>query len=157
MSDRNAAGGSSSGNNPDGSRPGSSNGDAPHRRGASALDDAEQEALDRLDEAEANAQSWGAPSNALHGLLRKLGAGLDDLLPSISASHSKLKTILTGLKAEDDGRQLAALSELCELLSIGAPPQTLLLREMHARRHIPQGLSVRSHPTSLSCHVRLLP
>ena len=53
-------------------------------------------------------------------MLRKLGAGLDDLLPSISASHSKLKVILQGLKAEDDGRQLVSLNELCELLSIGA-------------------------------------
>ena len=55
----------------------------------------------------------------MHGLLRKLGAGLDDLLPSVSASHSRLKAILAGLKADDDGRQLVALSELCELLSIG--------------------------------------
>jgi hypothetical protein len=77
--------------------------------------------LERLEEsAAANAQSWGAPSSALQGLLRKLGAGLDDLLPSISASHSKLKVILSGLKTDDEGRQLVALNELCELLSIGA-------------------------------------
>ena len=93
---------------------------------SASLDEAEQEALDRLEESAANAQSWGAPSNALHGLLRKLGAGLDDLLPSISASHSKLKAILTGLKADDDGRQLVSLNELCELLSIGAPCRTCL-------------------------------
>ena len=101
-----------------GSSSGSSAGEPPRR--ATALDEAEQEALDRLEESAANAASWGAPSNALHGLLRKLGAGLDDLLPSISASHSKLKVILQGLKAEDDGRQLVSLNELCELLSIGA-------------------------------------
>lgn len=95
---------------------GSSAGEPPHR--ATSAEEAEQEALDAA-EAAANAQSWGAPSHALHGLLRKLGAGLDDLLPSISASHSKLKAILTGLKADDDGRQLVALNELCELLSIG--------------------------------------
>ena len=98
-----------------------SSGEASRRAAAAAagLDEAEQEALEQLEESAAAAQSWGAPSNALHGLLRKLGAGLDDLLPSISASHSRLKTILTGLRASEDGRQLAALSELCELLSIG--------------------------------------
>ena len=77
----------------------------------------EQAALEMLEESEA--RQWGGPSHALHGLLRKLGAGLDDLLPSVSASHSRLKAILAGMKADDDGRQLVALSELCELLSIG--------------------------------------
>ena len=108
-----------------GSSPGSSGEDGPRRAsasGLSGLDEAEQEALDQLEASAASAQSWGAPSNALHGLLRKLGAGLDDLLPSMSASHSRLKGILSGLRADDDGSQIAALSELCELLSIGAPP-----------------------------------
>ena len=103
-----AASGSSSG--------GSSASEAARR--ALALDEAEEEALDRLERSGADGP-WGGPSNALQGLLRKLGAGLDDLLPSISASHTKLKTILAGLKADDDGRQLVALSELCEMLSIG--------------------------------------
>ncbi|GBG69914.1 hypothetical protein CBR_g4741 [Chara braunii] len=61
-------------------------------------------------------------SSALHGLLRKLGAGLDDLLPSASASmqNSRLKGILAGLRADgEEGRQLESLSQLCELLSIG--------------------------------------
>ncbi|KAH7446550.1 hypothetical protein KP509_01G061600 [Ceratopteris richardii] len=60
-------------------------------------------------------------SSALHGLLRKLGAGLDDLLPTPSPHQSsKLKRILSGLKADgEEGRQLEALSQLCELLSIG--------------------------------------
>ena len=103
-----------------GSSSGGSSGEPP-RRTPSAEAAAEQEALERLEEsAAANAQSWGAPSSALQGLLRKLGAGLDDLLPSISASHSKLKVILSGLKTDDEGRQLVALNELCELLSIGA-------------------------------------
>mmetsp|Transcript_58754 Transcript_58754/g.97051 ORF Transcript_58754/g.97051 Transcript_58754/m.97051 type:complete len:1917 (+) Transcript_58754:53-5803(+) len=70
-------------------------------------------------EARASGQSWGGPSSALQGLLRKLGAGLDDFLPAVANSNSRLKTILAGLKAEDDGLQLASLSELCELLSIG--------------------------------------
>ncbi|XP_020250257.1 E3 ubiquitin-protein ligase UPL3, partial [Asparagus officinalis] len=63
---------------------------------------------------------------ALQGLLRKLGAGLDDLLPSSTASGSsshqsgRLKKILTGLRAEgEEGRQVEALTQLCEMLSIG--------------------------------------
>ena len=68
-------------------------------------------------------QNLASASSALHGLLRKLGAGLDDLMPSSApSSHqsSKLKRILSGLKAEgEDERQLEALSQLCELLSIG--------------------------------------
>ena len=60
-------------------------------------------------------------SSALHGLLRKLGAGFDDLLPSSSPHQSsKLKRILSGLRADgEEGRQLESLSQLCELLSIG--------------------------------------
>lgn len=68
-------------------------------------------------------QNLASASSALHGLLRKLGAGLDDLMPlSAPSSHqtSKLKRILSGLRAEgEDDRQLEALSQLCELLSIG--------------------------------------
>ncbi|KAH9622556.1 hypothetical protein KSS87_020079 [Heliosperma pusillum] len=68
-------------------------------------------------------------SSALQGLLRKLGAGLDDLLPSSaigatgsSSSHQsgRLKKILSGLRADgEDGKQVEALTQLCELLSIG--------------------------------------
>lgn len=65
--------------------------------------------------------------SALQGLLRKLGAGLDDLLPSStgapsSSSHQsgRLKKILTGLRADgEEGRQVEALTQLCEMLSIG--------------------------------------
>lgn len=68
-------------------------------------------------------QNLASASSALHGLLRKLGAGLDDLMPlTAPSSHqsSKLKRILSGLRAEgEDDRQLEALSQLCELLSIG--------------------------------------
>ena len=113
----------------------------PPRRALDEAEAAEQEAMEQLEES-GHPASWGAPSNALHGLLRKLGAGLDDLLPSISASHSKLKTILAGLKADDDGRQLAALSELCELLSIGT-------------RVITPSLRVRAPPPPSSSHLSL--
>lgn len=61
------------------------------------------------------------------GLLRKLGAGLDDLLPSTgiasgSSSHQngRLKKILSGLRADgEEGKQVEALTQLCEMLSIG--------------------------------------
>jgi len=66
-------------------------------------------------------------SSALQGLLRKLGAGLDDLLPSsamVSGSSSqqsgRLKKMLSGLRADGkDGKQVEALTQLCEMLSIG--------------------------------------
>ncbi|KAH9622519.1 hypothetical protein KSS87_008684 [Heliosperma pusillum] len=77
-------------------------------------------------------QNLTSASSALQGLLRKLGAGLDDLLPSsamgglgglgaVSSSQQsgRLKKILTGLRAEgEDGKQVVALTQLCELLSI---------------------------------------
>ncbi|XP_074312940.1 E3 ubiquitin-protein ligase UPL3-like [Silene latifolia] len=74
-------------------------------------------------------QNLTSASSALQGLLRKLGAGLDDLLPSsamgglgVSSSQQsgRLKKILTGLRADgEDGKQVEALTQLCELLSIG--------------------------------------
>ncbi|GAB2291950.1 E3 ubiquitin-protein ligase upl3 [Dionaea muscipula] len=72
-------------------------------------------------------QNLTSASSALQGLLRKLGAGLDDLLPSsamgsASTSHQsgRLKKILLGLRADgEDGKQVEALTQLCELLSIG--------------------------------------
>ncbi|KAL5995652.1 E3 ubiquitin-protein ligase upl3 [Asimina triloba] len=71
-------------------------------------------------------QNLTSASSALQGLLRKLGAGLDDLLPSsagaTSSSHQngRLKKILSGLRADgEEGRQVEALTQLCELLSIG--------------------------------------
>ncbi|XP_061342076.1 E3 ubiquitin-protein ligase UPL3 [Gastrolobium bilobum] len=72
-------------------------------------------------------QNLTSASSALQGLLRKLGAGLDDLLPSsamgsTSSSHQsgRLKKILFGLRADgEEGRQVEALTQLCEMLSIG--------------------------------------
>ncbi|XP_070042392.1 E3 ubiquitin-protein ligase UPL3-like isoform X2 [Nicotiana tomentosiformis] len=66
-------------------------------------------------------------SSALQGLLRKLGAGLDDLLPSSamvgsasSSSNGRLKKILSGLRADgEEGKQIEALTQLCVMLSIG--------------------------------------
>eukprot|EP00899_Mesostigma_viride_P024650 jgi/Mesvir1/536/Mv11394-RA.2 len=63
-------------------------------------------------------RNLASANSALHGLLRKLGAGFD--IPPFPSSNSRLKGILAGLKAEgDEGRQLEALSQLCEMLSIG--------------------------------------
>ncbi|KAF5727819.1 hypothetical protein HS088_TW22G01516 [Tripterygium wilfordii] len=72
-------------------------------------------------------QNLTSASSALQGLLRKLGAGLDDLLPSsgmgsASSSHQsgRLKKILSGLRADgEEGKQVEALTQLCDLLSIG--------------------------------------
>mmetsp|Transcript_5126 Transcript_5126/g.18736 ORF Transcript_5126/g.18736 Transcript_5126/m.18736 type:complete len:1950 (-) Transcript_5126:161-6010(-) len=60
-------------------------------------------------------------STALHGLLRKLGAGLDDLLPGHGLPSARMKAILSGLRAEgDESRQMEALSSLCEVLSMSS-------------------------------------
>ncbi|CAI9104744.1 OLC1v1003485C2 [Oldenlandia corymbosa var. corymbosa] len=74
-------------------------------------------------------QNLTSASSALQGLLRKLGAGLDDLLPSSamavgsgSGSHQsgRLKKILSGLRADgEEGKQVEALTQLCDMLSIG--------------------------------------
>lgn len=71
--------------------------------------------------------NFTSASSALQGLLRKLGAGLDDLLPSSalsgsSGSHqsSRLKKMLAGLRADgEEGKQVEALTQLCDMLSIG--------------------------------------
>ncbi|CAE6150479.1 unnamed protein product [Arabidopsis arenosa] len=71
--------------------------------------------------------NMSSASSALQGLLRKLGAGLDDLLPSsgigsASSSHlnGRMKKILSGLRSEgEEGKQVEALTQLCEMLSIG--------------------------------------
>jgi len=70
-------------------------------------------------------QSFTSASTALQGLLRRLVAGLDDLLPSSSSAPSSatsghLKRILASLQAHgDESRQLQSLMQLCEMLSIG--------------------------------------
>lgn len=56
--------------------------------------------------------------SALHGLLKKLGAGFEDMLPLGGVSGARMKGILAGLRSEDESLQFPALTELCELLSI---------------------------------------
>uniref|UniRef100_A0A5B6ZVH1 HECT-type E3 ubiquitin transferase n=1 Tax=Davidia involucrata TaxID=16924 RepID=A0A5B6ZVH1_DAVIN len=74
-------------------------------------------------------QNLTSAGSALQGLLRKLGAGLDELLPSSaltaatpSLSHQggRLKKIMSMLRADgEEGRQIEALTQLCDMLSIG--------------------------------------
>ncbi|KAG2490174.1 hypothetical protein HYH03_011304 [Edaphochlamys debaryana] len=62
---------------------------------------------------------FGRGGSALQGLLRKLGAGFEDMMPMGGMSGSRMKAIMQGLRSMDDeGAQLSALSELNELLSI---------------------------------------
>lgn len=73
-------------------------------------------------------QNLTSASSALQGLLRKLGAGLDDLLPSsamgsASSSHQngRFKKILSGLRADgEEGKQVEALTQLCDMLAIAS-------------------------------------
>lgn len=74
-------------------------------------DDHEDEGVSSLQ------QNITTASSALEGLLRKLGARRDDLMPA--SQSSRLKRILSGLRAEAEiGRQIDALTQLCEILSI---------------------------------------
>ncbi|KAK4477229.1 hypothetical protein RD792_016443 [Penstemon davidsonii] len=78
-------------------------------------------------------QNLTSASSALQGLLRKLGAGLDDLLPSsavgpASSSHQngRLKKILSGLRADgEEGKQIEALTQLCDMLSMIGTEESL--------------------------------
>ncbi|KAF0930868.1 hypothetical protein E2562_035966 [Oryza meyeriana var. granulata] len=81
--------------------------------------------------------SLTSASSALQRLLKKLGAGLDDILPSSALSAAaaaaipssfsvsgqqggRLKKILVELRADgEEGRQVEVLTQLCEMLSIG--------------------------------------
>ena len=64
----------------------------------------------------------------LQALLRRLGGGLEDLLPNAGHVSGKLKQILVGLKADgDDIRQIAALNELCEVLVISSEESLITL------------------------------
>ncbi|PHT72672.1 hypothetical protein T459_23457 [Capsicum annuum] len=72
-------------------------------------------------------QNLTSASNTLQGLLRKLSSRLDDLLSGsvmglASSSHKSgwLMKILSGLRADgEEGKQVEALIQLCEILFIG--------------------------------------
>lgn len=78
-----------------------------------------------------------AANATLQGLMRRLGgAALDELLPpqggaggggsqpplslsSLMEGRSKLKTLLQGLKSDNENQQLESMMELCDYLSMG--------------------------------------
>ncbi|KAL3613951.1 E3 ubiquitin-protein ligase upl3 [Castilleja foliolosa] len=71
-----------------------------------------------------NLSSSLASSSALQGLLRRIGANLDDFLPSAALGSSRqnetLKKILLELRADgEEGKQVEALTQLSDMLSIG--------------------------------------
>lgn len=67
-------------------------------------------------------RDFSSASSALQGLLRKLGAGFEDMLPGVlGMGGSKVKAIVTGLRSfDDESQQLSSLTELCEFLSIAS-------------------------------------
>jgi E3 ubiquitin-protein ligase TRIP12 len=73
------------------------------------------------DNDESSDADFGARAASLQGLLSRLGAGLDDLMPSSSWARTRMKTVLAGLKADDDMRQLESLTELCEVRCTNRP------------------------------------
>ncbi|KAI5402308.1 E3 ubiquitin-protein ligase upl3, variant 3 [Lathyrus oleraceus] len=71
-------------------------------------------------------ENLNSASSALQGLLRKLGIGFDDLIPmsgsgSSSYQDGRFKKILSALRADgEEGPQVEALTQLCEMLSIAS-------------------------------------
>eukprot|EP00281_Chroomonas_sp_CCMP1168_P032532 CAMPEP_0206242120 /NCGR_PEP_ID=MMETSP0047_2-20121206/16880_1 /ASSEMBLY_ACC=CAM_ASM_000192 /TAXON_ID=195065 /ORGANISM="Chroomonas mesostigmatica_cf, Strain CCMP1168" /LENGTH=637 /DNA_ID=CAMNT_0053667103 /DNA_START=66 /DNA_END=1975 /DNA_ORIENTATION=- len=58
-------------------------------------------------------------NNALQNLIRRLGTGLEDLLPNVHG-RARMKEVLQCLKEHDNEvKQMEALTELCEMLSMG--------------------------------------
>uniref|UniRef100_A0A7S3VMY1 HECT-type E3 ubiquitin transferase n=1 Tax=Dunaliella tertiolecta TaxID=3047 RepID=A0A7S3VMY1_DUNTE len=74
-----------------------------------------------MDDDDEMAGNMNSASTALQGLLRKLGAGFDDIMGMGMASGSRFKAILSSLRqADDESAQVGALTELCEVLSISS-------------------------------------
>ncbi|XP_011092986.1 E3 ubiquitin-protein ligase UPL3 isoform X1 [Sesamum indicum] len=72
-------------------------------------------------------QNLSSASSALQGLLRNLALLPSSAMGSVSSSHQsgRLKKILSGLRADgEEGRQVEALTQLCDMLSIG-PEESL--------------------------------
>ncbi|KAL5066522.1 hypothetical protein RYX36_028259 [Vicia faba] len=71
-------------------------------------------------------ENLNSASSALQGLLRKLGIGFDDLIPMSGSGSSayqdgRFKKILSALRADgEEGPQVEALTQLCEMLSIAS-------------------------------------
>ncbi|PSC70280.1 E3 ubiquitin-ligase UPL3-like isoform A [Micractinium conductrix] len=57
--------------------------------------------------------------STLQGLLRRLGAGFEDILPpGVMGGGQRVRAILAQLRDEDEMAQLGGMTELCEYLSI---------------------------------------
>jgi len=70
-------------------------------------EDDEDDEEDEEEEEEEEGEEGGAGADAddpggLQALLRRLGGGLEDLMPAAGHTHGRLKTILTGLRAAGD-------------------------------------------------------
>lgn len=58
--------------------------------------------------------------SGIQGLLRRLGAGLDELFPMTGSNSGRFRQILSVLRtSNDDVQRLDALTQLCDVLSIG--------------------------------------
>ena len=71
------------------------------------MEDEDDEEEDEEEEEEEGEEGGGAGADAddpggLQALLRRLGGGLEDLMPAAGHTHGRLKTILTGLRAAGD-------------------------------------------------------
>ncbi|WOK98807.1 E3 ubiquitin-protein ligase [Canna indica] len=98
-------------------------------------------------------QNLTSASSALQGLLRKLGAGFDDLLPasallasSSSQQSGRLKKILSGLRADgEEEKQVDALNQLCDMLSIGTEDS---LGSIHVDSFVPVLVGMLNHESN---------
>ena len=83
---------------------------------------AQEFALRVAEAARARGLPPGAAGSAMQALLRKLGGGgLDDVTAGGNSMAGRLKSCLSGLRAEgDDSAQMEALTSLCEILSMSS-------------------------------------
>ena len=95
-------------------------------------DDEEEEEEDYEDEDDEDEDDEhggdGHDPSGLQAPLRRLGGGLEDMIPAAGQTRGRLKEILAGLRADgDDTRQVMALNELCELLVISSEESLITL------------------------------
>ncbi|ACO64882.1 predicted protein [Micromonas commoda] len=94
-------------------------------------EDRDEEDEDREEDEEEDEDEQGGDEHdpsGLQALLRRLGGGLEDMIPAAGQTRGRLKEILGGLRADgDDTRQIMALNELCELLVISSEESLITL------------------------------
>jgi len=82
----------------------------------------------------------------LQSLLRKLGSGLEDFFPFAGMGASRAKSILQKLRsANEDYEKVDALSELCEMLSVGGMG---ILSTLSVDSYVPTLVGLLSPPNS---------